>query len=89
VWRIRDAWNKKLDPLRPPRLAPPSSAGLARGGPALPLRIDVTEIVRWLDRHPRSDHGVAVSAASVDDHGASFATGGSVGLGPRLELYVR
>jgi hypothetical protein len=89
AWRVREPWQRGMSPLRPAGLAPPRSSAIARAGPALPLRVDVTNIVRWLDEHPRSDHGVALAADGVDEHGASFATGATIGTGPRLELYVR
>jgi len=89
AWRVQEAWRRNMSPLRPAKLALPRSAAVARTGPALPLRVDITEIIRWLDEHPRSDHGVALAADGVDEHGATFATGATVGLGPRLELYVR
>ena len=52
------------------------------------LRIDVTEIVRYLAAHPESDRGIALVASSGDGYGASFSTGAGGGRAPRLEVYL-
>ena len=53
----------------------------------MPLRIDVTEIVRYLKQHPRGDYGIALKAGSGSDLGVSYSTGSSGGVAPKLELY--
>ena len=89
VWRVGGAWSPdELEWLAQPELVPPRARGLARAAPPMPLRIDVTEIVRYFAANERSDHGFALRAGS-GELGASFATGASGGAAPRLELYVR
>jgi hypothetical protein len=90
VWRVAGAWSEtSIRAGERPTLRAPMARGVAGSSPASVLRVDVTEIVRWLDEHPQSDRGVALAADSQAGHGASFATGAAGGNGPRLELYVR
>lgn len=90
VWRVGEDWNAgELHWLAQPALLPPSARGIARTSPPMPLRVDVTEIVRYYKQHERSDHGFALRASGSSDVGASFATGSIGGTAPRLELYVR
>jgi hypothetical protein len=53
------------------------------------LRIDVTELVRYLRDHPLDDHGMVLKADGSGPRGAAFATGATVGRLPVLELYFR
>ncbi len=69
-------------------LRPPFGRGVARSSPPSPLRIDVTEIVRFLVEHPRADQGIAVVATAGEGHGASYLTGAAGGAAPRLEIYL-
>jgi len=90
AWRVGAEWDgASLTWLDKPALLPPQSQALARSTPPSRLRIDVTEIVRYLKEHPRSDRGLALKAPAMDAAGASFSSGSSGGEGPRLELYVQ
>jgi hypothetical protein len=90
AWRVAGAWDPlRLAWLAQPRLAPPRARGIARASPPAPLRIEVTEIVRYWQKHARSERGLAIKSAAGDAFGASFATGAGGGAAPRLELYAR
>jgi hypothetical protein len=90
AWRVTGAWQaSELSWLAQPRRAPPSAIGIARAAPPMPLRVDVTSIVRYFAQHPRSDRGIVLKAGGSGALGASFATGAAGGNAPRLELYVR
>lgn len=73
---------------RQPRLGVPMKAGSPRARPALPLRIDVTPLVRAWSRRG-DDHGIALLAHGDDASGAVISTGVTQGRGPRLEVYVK
>jgi hypothetical protein len=89
AWRVRERWDaSELTWLTQPSLVPPSSSGIARSSPPLPLRIDVTDIVSYLRAHGKSDFGIALKSGSGDHGGASFATGANGGRAPRLEVYA-
>lgn len=78
-----------LDWQRRPALGRPVSTTRTRGAEGAALRLDVTELVRaWLHAGKREGR-VALLARGSADFGATFATGLGVGLGPRLEIYVR
>jgi hypothetical protein len=62
---------------------------LARTDPPQSLRIDVTQLVRYLRDHPPDDHGMVLKADGNARRGAAFATGATVGRMPMLELYFR
>jgi hypothetical protein len=72
-----------------PRLSPFEGGAYSSIGPAKALRIDVTSIVqKWaLDRS--ADQGLALTATSEAPFGASYATGVSGGIAPRLDVYLR
>ena len=94
AWRIRSAWQPaSLGKSSEPGLGLPKGAGIVRAAPRQTLRIDVTELVRYLDdptlQGSGRDHGLALTAAAGAGHGASFATGAGPGRGPRLEIYFR
>jgi hypothetical protein len=94
AWRIRSAWQPaSLGRSTEPSLGLPKGVGIARAAPRQTLRIDVTELVRYLDdptlQGSGRNHGLALTAAGGDGHGASFATGAGPGRGPRLEIYLR
>ncbi len=74
---------------RSPRLGLPRAAGRARVRPAVPLRVDVTPLVREWARRDTDDHGIALLARGDDAYGALIAMGVSQGNGPRLEVYVK
>lgn len=89
VWRVDGEWRPDtLAWLSQPRLAEPSSRGLARAAPPQTLRIDVTALVRYLAAHPGNDRGLVVRGRTARTPGASFATGTAGGRAPRLEVYV-
>ena len=88
--RVASPWRPdELDLLTQPKLLPPRARGLARSSPKATLRVDVTEIARFLKQHRLNDHGIALKASRSATYGASYATGASGGRAPRLELYVR
>jgi hypothetical protein len=74
---------------RQPKLDVPRSAGSVRARPSLPLRIDVTPLVRDWGRRAADDHGLALLARGDDAYGAVVSTGIARGAGPRLEVYVK
>jgi hypothetical protein len=57
--------------------------------PALPVRVDVTPLVKTWTRRDAHDHGIALLAEGDDAYGAVVSTGVSHGRGPRLEVYVK
>ena len=90
VWRVRSPWQAAA--LRTwsdkPNLAPPFAR--MRTTPTLQeVRIDVTELTRFMALNPTQSEGFAVLAESGAGHGASYATGMQGGRAPRLELYLR
>jgi hypothetical protein len=88
--RVSEKWDAaKVSWRSQPRAGLPSSRGLARSSPPSTLRIDVTELVRYERTRARQHHGIAVRAAGGSDLGAAFATGATLGVGPRLEVYLR
>ncbi len=84
----RDWHPRELSVNEQPGLVAPFSRGIARAAPALPVRVDVTEIVRFWAEHPERDHGLGVRASSVTDVGVSLATGAAGGSAPRLDVYL-
>jgi hypothetical protein len=90
VWRVGKSWTSSgLDWLYQPPARPPGGAGWARTDPPQSLRIDVTELVRYLRDHPLDDHGIVLKADASATRGAAFATGSAAGRLPVLELYFR
>jgi hypothetical protein len=88
VWRAARPWKvDHLTWLEQPAHEGPTAQGIARSSPPSTLRIDVTEIVRYLADHPYEDHGLVIEASAGDGPGTAFATGATGGVGPRLELY--
>jgi hypothetical protein len=55
----------------------------------VPLRVDVTSLVKDWGRRDDGDHGIALLARGDDAYGAVVSTGLSQGNGPRLEVYVK
>ena len=89
VWRVEEAWSKsELSWLAQPELGHPKAEGIASANNA-PLRVDVTQLVRYLQRFPEKDHGLAMRAAGHDAAGVSYATGVGGGKAPRIEVYAR
>jgi hypothetical protein len=91
VWRVHGAW--RADTLRAwsdkPELALPYSRAHSSSSKGAPLRIEITDLLRFMAEHPALDYGMAVIARGGGGHGASFATGMSEGAGPRLDVYTR
>jgi hypothetical protein len=91
AWRVRSAWLPAE--LRSwsdkPELAPPYASAITSSSPARPLRIDVTELLRFAANNPELDQGIALVGRAGNGHGASFATGISGGTAPQLEVYSR
>jgi len=88
--RIVEPWRAAVvSPGRQPRLAVPLVAGTMRARPSLPLRVDVTPLVRAWSRREPDDHGIALLARGDDAYGAVVSMGVSQGRGPRLEVYVK
>jgi hypothetical protein len=89
VWRARgDFAGESLKWSQQPGFAPPSARGIGRSAPPLPVRIDVTELLRFFSEHPTQDHGFLVRAESVVEHGLTLSTGTDGGLPPRLDVYL-
>ncbi|MFT3774495.1 MAG: DNRLRE domain-containing protein [Minicystis sp.] len=88
--RVVEPWRPAIVSWgRQPRLAVPMTAGTVRARPALPVRVDVTPLVRsWARRDP-DDHGIALLAKGDDPYGAVISLGVTQGKGPRLEVYVK
>jgi hypothetical protein len=89
VWRTNRHWT---DPAfgwsRQPGFAPPFARAIGRSAPALPVRVDVTEIVRYFAQHPSHDFGFAVRATEEGPAGITLSTGVDGGLAPRLDVYL-
>jgi hypothetical protein len=90
IARILEPWHSETATWgRQPRLSIPKAAAVVRRRPALPLRIDVTTLVRDWARRRQEEHGIAILAPGDDAVGAAYSMGSSQGAGPRLEVYVR
>lgn len=88
IWRVEEAWNE-APPIwiNQPRLGHPRTRAIASTSPPEPLRIDVTAQLKELARRP--DYGLAVRSGGRAAHGATYASGLTGGLGPRLEVYLK
>jgi hypothetical protein len=83
-WRAEEvSWGRQ------PRLSVPLTAGSMRARPTLPVRVDVTPIVRSFGKRSPDDHGLALLATGADAYGAVISMGVSQGRGPRLEVYIK
>lgn len=90
VARILEPWQAQVVSWgRQPRLEVPRSGGSVWIRPRVPIRIDVTPLVRAWGRRDASDHGIAIMAQGQDAFGASVSTGLGGGIGPRLEVYLK
>lgn len=88
--RVVEPWQPAIVTWgRQPRLAVPMTAGTVRARPTLPVRVDVTPLVRRWARREADDHGIALLATGDDAYGAVVSLGVSQGRGPRLEVYVK
>ena len=88
--RILEPWQPAVVSWgRQPRLDLPRLAAVIRAIPGMPVRIDVTALVReWASRRA-DDHGLALLVHGDDRLGSTFSMGITGGAGPRLEAYVR
>jgi hypothetical protein len=92
VWRVTSEWRAAdlKSWTDKPDLAPPYARLEVKNSPAQDVRIDVSELVRFLAHNPERDFGMALLASGGAGHGVSLATGVSGGRAPRLEvLYAR
>lgn len=88
--RIVEPWQAQLVSWgRQPRLGVPRTAGSLRARPSIPVRVDVTPLVREWSRRDPDDHGIALLARGQDASGAVVSMGVAQGVGPRLEVYVK
>lgn len=89
VLRIQAPWSIPV-PTRghPTRLALPRAEALAHAFPELPIRIDVTALVRHFAHSPADSHGLAVRATRAASPGIAVSTGLAGTPPPRLEVYV-
>ncbi|HET9930510.1 MAG TPA: hypothetical protein VFQ35_07480 [Polyangiaceae bacterium] len=89
VWRSRrDFVSSTFGWSVQPGLAPPFARGLARSAPPAPVRVDVTELLRFFATHPSQDHGFVVRATNQSESGVTLATGIDGGAPPRLDVYL-
>jgi hypothetical protein len=89
VGRARRAWQgSDFSWAGQPGFTSPVARGVARTHPALPIRIDVTELVRFIAAHPPAAFGFVVRAREKRPFGVSVATGMYGGSAPRLDIYV-
>ncbi len=90
VARIAEAWQSGVVSWgRQPRLDVLRQAGTMRARPTVPLRVEVTPLVREWARRGADDHGIALLARGDDAYGAVISIGVAQGSGPRLEVYVK
>lgn len=89
VWRTGRRWTaSSFRWSEQPGFAPPFALGIGRAAPALPVRVDVTEIVRYFAQHPSADHGFVVRAGERSGAGITLSTGVDGGAAPRLDVYL-
>jgi hypothetical protein len=87
ILTIEEPWNaERLTRSRRPRLAPTNHRGFVRSEPRMPLRVDVTDAVRKLERF--RDYGLAIRSTASAGAGAAYHSGAGAGPPPRLEVYV-
>jgi hypothetical protein len=86
VWRLSASWSPETVSrgARPP-FSHPMARGIARTTPPLPVRIDVTSIVRELARGA-ADDGVGIAAKGAHGPGVTLVT--AAAGAPRLEVYL-
>ncbi len=90
IARIDEPWQPGVVSWgRQPRLGVARAAGSARARGALPLRVEVTSLVREWSRRDADDHGIALLAHGADATGTVVSTSVTPGSGPRLEVYVK
>jgi hypothetical protein len=89
VLRVQNPWASIHAPgQRQSLFALPKAHGIGRPLPGMAVRLDVTEIVRYLARNPERDHGFAVRAGRDVQKGLTISTGLGGAPAPRLDVYV-
>jgi hypothetical protein len=89
VWRTNRNWSASgFRWSEQPGFAPPFARAIGRAAPALPVRVDVTDIVRYFAQHPSADFGFALRASEDGDAGITLSTGVDGGSAPRLDVYL-
>lgn len=89
AWRVGQRWSpNNVTWLQQPKLLPPTSRGIARASPPSELRIDVTELERFVAQRERNDWGIALEASGGNGFGVTYSTGVYAAPAPRLELYL-
>ncbi|MEZ4375066.1 MAG: DNRLRE domain-containing protein [Polyangiaceae bacterium] len=85
AWRLVESWSDDVDYIHQPKADRPSADGIAHA--PLPLRIDVTDLVRrWL-ANSGSTHGIVLKSSSSAGQPQVYATGLGPGRAPLLEVY--
>jgi hypothetical protein len=86
VWMLDQSWSAdSVARGSRPGFSRPVAHGIARTSPTLPVRVDVTHLVRELARNPGDDGlGVVASGAS----GATVTLVTAAAGAPRLEVYL-
>ncbi len=86
VWRLAASWStESLSRGARPAFSRPMARGIARTTPPLPVRVDVTSIVRELARNA-ADDGIGIAARGADGPGVTLVT--AAAGAPRLEVYL-
>jgi hypothetical protein len=88
VWRAAGGWaGPAIAWSEQPGFSPPFTRAIARSAPRLPIRADVTALVRYVAEHPARDHGFVVRAMRESGPGVTLNTGIGGGAPPRLDVY--
>jgi hypothetical protein len=88
IWRASGHWRgPAVAWSEQPGFSPPFTRAIARSIPALPIRADVTALVRYVVDHPARDHGFVIRAVREAGPGVTLNTGLGGGAPPRLDVY--
>lgn len=88
VWRVAQDWTGSgFAWAQKPGFSPPSARAIARSSPNLPVRFDVTPLIRFVNERPDRDYGLVLRALSDTGPGITLDTGLGAGIPPRLEIY--
>jgi hypothetical protein len=86
VWTLSGGWSSEsVSRGARPALSRPMAHGIARTTPPLPVRVDVTSIVRELAR-TADDVGIGIAAKGGSGPGVTLVT--AAAGAPRLEVYL-
>jgi len=86
VWTLASHWSvDAVSRGARPAFSRPMARGIARTAPAVPVRVDVTPIVRQLAR-TADDDGIAIAAKGSHGPGVTLVT--AAAGAPRLEVYL-